>query len=77
MCVYVAVAASELSFSIQFQYMLRILCNVLWLYLDWQDIPTQSLISQAHYQSPVETETSSPRGVYSSKVSVVLLLIGH
>lgn len=65
------------SHSVSSSSMLRTLCNVLLLYLNWQDILTPSLISQAHYQPPVETETSSPRGVYSIEVSIVLLLIGH
>lgn len=37
---------------------------------------TQSMIYSLGYQSPVETKTSSPRGVYSSEVSVVLLVTG-
>lgn len=61
----------------QLQYELNILRNVLWLYLDWQQIQTQSLLSQSRYQPPVESETSPPRGVCSMKCLVVLLLISH
>lgn len=61
----------------QLQSQLNILCNVSQLYLDWQQIQTQSLVSQWRYQPPVESETSPRRGVRSTEVSAVLLLISH